>query len=377
MSHFLDLRRCFPRQNWQSKVEQTGFTWHTLGGKPYWAEGSYLQLELAAAEVLEDAANTLHALCLEACSSIIERDWFDRLGITPVVARLIEESWRRRDPALYGRFDLAWDGRGQPKLLEYNADTPTSLLESSIIQWQWKEEVFPEADQLNSLHEGLVEAWKQFPEHRVHFTFAWENQEDRQTTAYLAETAEQAGKEVILLDLAEIGLSSNHSLRDLEERDILRLFKLYPWEFLAQDEIFPSIHHLLYSLTEPIWKMLLSNKAILPILWELNPRHPLLLPAHFSPEAFSGKDMVVKPFLGREGANVSIHRAGRPIASNSGDYAGQPMIYQERADVLRGIGTSCIFGLWMVQDTCRGLSVREDDGMITTNASRFVPHILK
>ena len=375
-SKILELRQCPARAHWQTKVEQDGFTWHTLEGTPYWAEGRYLEIDLASAEVLEDAANTVHALCLEACDQILKRDWFSRLGIPSDVARLIEESWRRHDRALYGRFDFAWDGRGHPKLLEYNADTPTSLLESSIIQWRWKEEVFPKADQLNSLHEGLVEAWRTYPAPIVHFACSQESQEDLQTTAYMAECAEQAGKRVVLMDMSEIGVSAYQTLRDMEETEILRLFKLYPWEWLVEDPAFATIPHMLHAFTEPIWKMLLSNKAILPVLWELFPNHPNLLPAYLQPNSLAGRDMVVKPALGREGSNVSILRHGQSLAANNGPYADNLMVYQERAEVLRGTGTTCVFGLWMVGNTCRGLSLREQEGLITGNASRFVPHIL-
>ncbi|CCJ76861.1 Similarity with glutathionylspermidine synthase, group 1 [Cronobacter muytjensii 530] len=33
--------------------------------------------------------------------------------------------------------DFVWTGQGPVKLLEYNADTPTSLYESAYFQWQW------------------------------------------------------------------------------------------------------------------------------------------------------------------------------------------------------------------------------------------------
>ena len=374
--HFLELRRCEPRPNWQQRVEEQGLLWHTLEGQRYWAEGQYLQLTLKAAEVMEDAANELHALCLQACERIIERDWFARMGISAPLASLIVESWRRGDPALYGRFDLAWNGQGSPKLLEYNADTPTSLLETALIQWTWKEDCFPQLDQLNSLHEALVERWQKCPESCIHFASDWNHEEDRQTTAYMAETAEQAGKQVVMIDFPDIGLARTGWLCDLDERAIERLFKLYPWEFLVRDEIFSAIPHLLGQLTEPIWKMLLSNKALLALLWELFPQHPLLLPAYFESAPLADREYVVKPWLGREGANVAIVRDGRVIAATPGDYADTPCVYQQRAAMLEGPGTTCVLGLWMVADRCCALAVREQEGAITSNASRFLPHVL-
>ena len=60
-------------------------------------------------------------------------------------------------PSIYGRFDLRYDGAGPAKLLEYNADTPTTLLEASILQWNWLKDTHEGDDQWNSLHEKLVE----------------------------------------------------------------------------------------------------------------------------------------------------------------------------------------------------------------------------
>ena len=151
------LQSSLPRQGWKQRVEAAGLIWHGEGGVPYWNENQHLVLTLEAAEVLEDAASELHALCLEACEQIMRCDWWARLAIPDAAVGLIQTSWLAQDFSLYGRFDLAWDGTGPPKLLEYNADTPTSLLEAAVIQWQWLEDTFPESDQLNSIHEALVD----------------------------------------------------------------------------------------------------------------------------------------------------------------------------------------------------------------------------
>lgn len=378
--HSLRIQERLRRHNWQERVEQAGLTWHSADGQPYWAEGRHVSLSLAAAEVLEDAANELHQLSLQACETIIANAWWDRLSIPAAAIPLIEESWRAGDPSLYGRFDLAWDGTGTPKLLEYNADTPTSLLEASVIQWQWLEDTSPHLDQLNSLHEALVERWGLFPEPVIHFACVWDALEDRQTIAYLAETAEQAGKETVLLDMVEIGVAPDGRFTDPTEREITRLFKLYPWEWMAKETFFTSVAARRSIFTEPVWKMLLSNKALLPILWELNPGHPLLLPASldFAELQRAGlSSYVAKPILGREGANVRIFEGGRVTAETSGTYTDEPLVYQQKASLLRDGRRSAVWGAWMVGDACRGLSVREDDGPITSNNSRFLAHVLE
>ena len=156
MSANIQLETSLPRPDWKARVEAAGLIWHGAGGDSYWNENQHLVLTLAAAETLEDAALELHAMCLEACEQIVRRGWWERLALPEAAIGLVQSSWMSGDFSLYGRFDLAWDGTGTPKLLEYNADTPTSLLEAAVIQWQWLEESFPESDQLNSLHEALV-----------------------------------------------------------------------------------------------------------------------------------------------------------------------------------------------------------------------------
>ncbi|MES2996601.1 MAG: glutathionylspermidine synthase family protein [Verrucomicrobiota bacterium] len=377
--HSIRIFERLRRNDWQARVEESGLTFHSSDGKPYWAEGRYISLSLAAAEVLEDAANELHQLCLHACDEIVSRGWWERLAIPAAAVPLIEESWHAAETSLYGRFDLAWNGTGPPKLLEYNADTPTSLLEAAVIQWQWLEDTAPHLDQLNSLHEALVNRWALFPEPVIHFACVWDAHEDRQTIAYLAETAAQAGKETVLLDMAEIGISSGGVFTDTEERRIERLFKLYPWEWMAGEEFFRHVPAHRSIFTEPIWKMLLSNKGILPILWELNPAHPLLLPAALDPAELTRAGIsscVSKPFFGREGENIRIHESGRTIAETPGVSTGSPVVHQQRVKLLHDRGKTTVWGAWMVGDTCHGLSAREDDGPITRNTSRFLAHVL-
>jgi glutathionylspermidine synthase len=366
-----------PRPDWKKRVESAGLIWHGDGGVPYWNESRHLVLTLEAAEVLEDAATELHALCLEACEQIVRRDWWQRLAIPEAAIGLIQTSWLAGDFSLYGRFDLAWDGSGQPKLLEYNADTPTSLLEAAVIQWQWLEETCPESDQLNSIHEALVERWRAVPHDTVHFACVWDMLEDRQTIAYLAETAEQAGKSVVLMDMEEIGYSPQGRFTDADELPIEKLFKLYPWEWMMEEPFFAEIGQERSRFIEPAWKMMLSNKGLLPILWELNPGHPLLLPASLSRDWLCSQGVsrwVEKPLCGREGAGVAVMDRGHRVAQGVDGQAGAPLVYQQCASLFAAERRHFVWGLWMVGDECRGMSVRGDSSPVTGNLSQFYPH---
>ena len=127
--------------------------------RPYWDESVHYVLEMDEVLALEETVEELHRMCVQAVEHVVTTGRYAALGIPEWLAPLIEASWRRRDPHLYGRFDLRYDGEGPAKLLEYNADTPTSLFEAAVFQWTWLEQaierrIIPKrADQYNSLHE--------------------------------------------------------------------------------------------------------------------------------------------------------------------------------------------------------------------------------
>src|SRR5581483_6616424 len=151
-----------PRPDWPAKVEALGLDFHTgEDGEPYWWEAACYAFSAAEVDELEAAAEALHGMCLDAVDRLVEAGDFSRLDIPEPYWDWIARSWRRRDPDVYGRFDLAYDGAGPPRLLEYNADTPTALIEAAVVQWYWLEERMPEADQFNSIHEKLIARWRE------------------------------------------------------------------------------------------------------------------------------------------------------------------------------------------------------------------------
>lgn len=365
---------CQPRSDWRSRVERVGLTYHSHEQGPYWDESVCYEFTAAEIAALETAANTLHKLCIDAAEQIIVRDWWGRLAIPEAARPAILRSWERDDFSLYGRFDLAFDGCAPPKMLEYNADTPTALVEASVAQWFWLEDCKPQADQFNSIHERLIAAWKRSGGDLVHFASVRDHDEDAMTVLYLRDTCEQAGIRTQSLTVEAIGWDSlRKQFLDLDHVPINACFKLYPWEWMWGETFAPHLDVAPTTFLEPAWKMLLSNKAILPILWELYPEHPNLLPAYDQPDKLGG-DYVRKPLLGREGSNVSFFQAGRPVLASGGDYGAEGFIYQKKAEIPQFDGQYPVFGVWVVDHEAAGLGIREDSSLITGNLSRFVPH---
>jgi glutathionylspermidine synthase len=362
-----------PRPDWRSKVEALGLDFHTTDGEPYWWEAACYAFSAAEIDRIEEATDALHQLCLEAVDRIVAAGDFARLHIPEPFWSWVAASWRRRDPDLYGRFDLVFDGGGPPKMLEYNADTPTALLEAAVAQWYWLEEVKPGCDQFNSIHERLIAAWdelrRQHPETSgVHFAGVTDEPEDLCTLDYMRDVCGQAGWRTARLDIAQIGWDG-HCFTDLDEQPIAALFKLYPWEWMLRESFGARLRTDCTAFIEPPWKMLLSNKAILPILWEMFPGHPNLLPAAFARDKLAGA-CVEKPVHGREGARVRLLAAGDVGL-------GRDRIYQAACPLPVFDGMHALIGSWVIAGKSAGIGLREDKAPITTNASRFVPHYFR
>ena len=363
-----------PRPDWVARVEALGFTYHTHDNGPYWDESACYVLSSAEVDELEAAGNVLHALYLEAARQVIARGWFERLGIPAKAVPAVVASWERDDPSVYGRFDIAYDGRQPPKLLEYNADTPTSLVEAAVVQWYWMKERFPQADQFNSIHERLIEAWRAVGSAKVHFTSTGELPEDEQTVAYLMDTCQQAGFSPQWLAIGDVGWDEQaRCFADLKGGRIDALFKLYPWEWLWGEPFSAELTKASGLFIEPPWKLLYQSKGMLPVLWELFPGHPNLLAAFDEPMRLNGS-YARKPRFSREGANVTLVERGFTLEENHGDYADQGFIYQALAPIPDFGGQRPVMGLWMANNEACGLGIREDTRRITGNFSRFVPH---
>ncbi|HLK08288.1 MAG TPA: glutathionylspermidine synthase family protein, partial [Candidatus Angelobacter sp.] len=282
-----------PRDGWQKKVARSGLLYHsptnpaTGEAIPYWDESAYYLFSSREIDLLEKATNDLQEMCLAAGQFIIDKNRFTDLNIPETAVPAIKEAWEEEPPAIYGRFDLAYDGSGPPKLLEYNADTPTSLVEAAVIQWQWLEDCFPGSDQFNSIHERLISKWKELKAYvasPVYFA-ALEDMEDIITVTYMQDTADQAGLRTKRILVPDIGWDSNQKrFVDLDMKIIKTIFKLYPWEMMLKDEFGSNALATIGQVQwmEPIWKMMFSNKGLLAILWEMYPGHANLLEAHLN-----------------------------------------------------------------------------------------------
>ena len=383
------------RLDWKQKAEEFGFKFHTMHGEPYWDESTYYRFSLEQIEQgIEAPTEAIHQMCLQVVDKVIANDkLMKRFRIPSDQWDFVRQSWNNGDPSLYSRLDFSYDGRSHAKLYENNADTPTSVYETGFWQWLWLEDnvdsnMLPRnADQFNSLQEKLINRFKDLqyltPDRVLHFACCKNTAEDRSTVQYLEDCATAAQLDTPFdtqfVYIEDIGRDADGNFTDLNNHVISWLFKLYPWEFMFQEAYGELLGTNNIRFLEPPWKSILSNKALLPMLWRMFPNHPNLLPAFFEDEihlAGAYEELVKKPIFSREGSNISIIRNQSEVLSSPGPYGEEGYIYQAAHRPPKFGDNYTLIGSWLVDDQAAGISIREDKGPITQDMSRYVPHVI-
>lgn len=379
----------------KQQLEDIGLEWHTdLDSTPY-IEPEMVEISNREAENYYEACNELYDMYCEVGQYVIDNDLFFELDIPTSLVPLIKQSWEDEVHwHLYGRFDLAGGLDGTPiKLLEFNADTPTMLYESSVVQWALlKANNYDENAQFNNIFEAIGENFKRmitlgedtsnfdeiYEGWRVLFSSVRGNVEEERTCRFLQEIAQSVGFETNFAHIDEVSFAEKEGVF-YNDVNYEFLFKLLPWESIAIDE--PELAMLMRGIVEsksaiflnPAYTLLFQSKRMLKILWDLFPNHPLLLESSFEP---LNKKQVKKVSFGREGANVSIlDSSGAMLESKNGDYANFKPVYQEFAELNKSGEFYYQPNVFFAYEAC-GLGFRKG-GLIMDNYSKFVSHIVR
>jgi glutathionylspermidine synthase len=378
-------------------LESLGFLWHTDSDETPYVADTLVRLSKAEAEAYYEAGNTLYDMFVEAGEYVIENNLFHEIGIPFNLVEVIKESWENEVHwHLYGRFDLAGGIDGTPiKLLEFNADTPTALFETAIVQWAiLKQNGMEETAQFNGVYEALLENFKRlvtleedvstfetrYEGWQFLFTSIRGNAEEENTVRLLQHIATEAGYKTAFAYIDEVEFDENEGIfyNDIQYE---LWFKLIPWEDIALEE--PDLAMMLTNIIKnqkaiifnPAYTLLFQSKGILKILWDLYPNHPLLLESRFEP--LEGQMQVAKPVFGREGESIRILDAnGNVIEGGSGDYDNHKTLYQAYTPLPTDAdGNSYQAGVFFAYEAC-GVGFRKG-GKILNNMSKFVGHCIE
>jgi glutathionylspermidine synthase len=378
-------------------LESLGFVWHTDSDETSYISDELVVISKQEAEAYYEATNELYDMYVTAAEHVVKNDLFHEIGIPFNLVDIIKESWENDVHwHLYGRFDLAGGLDDKPiKLLEFNADTPTALFETAIIQWAiLKQNDMEESSQFNATYEALVDNFKRlvileedvsdFEERydgwKFLFTSIRGNAEEENTVRLLQHIATEAGYETEFAYMDDVEFDEIEGISYQDESYEL-WFKLIPWEAIALEEsdLAMILKNIITNqkaiIFNPAYSLLFQSKGLLKILWDLYPNHPLLLESAFEP--LDGQQQVRKPVFGREGGSISILDAeGDVIEHVDDEYDNHKMLYQAYTELITDKrGDSYQAGVFYAYEAC-GLGFRKG-GKILDNMSKFVGHVIQ
>ena len=375
-------------------LEEIGLSWHTDLDNSSYISNEVVEITQAQADAFYDAGNELYDMFIKAGEYVIKNNLFFELDIPPTLIDTIKQSWENEVHwHIYGRFDFAGglDGK-QIKLLEFNADTPTLLYESALIQWALlKYNGLDEEKQFNNIFDGICDNFKRMitlGESLSRFEELYEgwgilfssirgNIEEERTTRFLMERAKVAGFETRFCYVDEVNFHESEGI-SLDGTKYEFLFKLIPWEMISIDE--PELALIINNMIKnkntiflnPAYTLLFQSKRMLKILWDLFPNHPLLLESSF--ESLS-KKQVKKVSFGREGANIEILDSSGILDKRGGEYGNYKSVYQAFYELNSHNGVYYQPNVFFAYESC-GLGFRKGGG-IMDNYAKFVSHIIK
>ncbi|MDD5156651.1 glutathionylspermidine synthase family protein [Sulfurimonas sp.] len=377
-------------------LEELGFAWHTDEDGSRYVSDEIIKISQNEAEAYYEAINEIYDMYAEAAQHVIDNNLFFELGIPFNLIDAIKKSWENDVHwHIYGRFDVAGGMDGKPiKLIEFNADTPTALFETALLQWALlKYNSMDEDKQFNNVYDAIGENFKRlitlfddielFNERydgwKILFSSVRGNEEEETTTRLLQQIATDAGFNTGFEYLQDVKFDEN-GIFDRDNNQYEYWFKLYPWEDIAIDE--PELATMLTNIMNnqqaiilnPAYTLLFQSKGMLKILCDLFPDSPYLLKTSFEP--LKGIKYVEKSVFGREGANVKIvDRDGAVLEENDGPYGNYKKVYQEYVEFNRDEkGAKYQAGVFFAYEAC-GVSFRKGSE-IMNNMSKFVGHAI-
>ncbi|SFV66466.1 Similarity with glutathionylspermidine synthase, group 2 [hydrothermal vent metagenome] len=360
----------------KTHLEQMGFSWHKDEDGEYIVRDKLIQVTHKEADAYVNAANAIYKMYEVGAQYVIDNNLFEALDIPPSLIEPIKKSWiNERDNHLYGRFDLSGgiDGK-EIKLIEFNADTPTLLLETAVIQWMILESSnLTNPQQFNKIYESISKKFKNISlSKKADFSkFLFSSiknvDEESETTKLLLNMAKDAGLLTHFSYLEDIGFLDDKVVDELENTYDF-WFKLYPWEEMLEPQ-----DGLTTSILNPAFTLLYQSKGMLAILYELFPDSPYLLKTSFEPIK---EKYVKKRMFGREGANIDIVENGKVLKHTDGIYEEYKAVYQEYVSFVKDSDANHYQAGVFYSDGACGLGFRRG-AEILDDMSQFIGHIIK
>lgn len=364
----------------------------------------YFCISETAEKEIKRATNELHAMFLYATDVVMQDETLlEKFNIPHAVWPKLQMSWNnRRNQMITGRFDFSMSERGL-KVYEYNADSASCYFECGELQGRWAkasgitEGWSPGED----LHQHLVDAWRRAGVEGTLHILQDDDLEESYHALYMQSALAKAGIDSkIIKGLEGLHWDAEGHVIDREGLRVQWIWKTWAWETaldqLREECSVDETRALLHApsevpdgsprlvdvllrkdvlVFEPFWTLIPSNKAILPVLWQLFPGHPYLLEAAFElNDSLATQAHVMKPIAGRCGFNISIVEPETGVLKETGGQFGHQDYIVQQFFPLPHIGEHnvqlCSFS---VDGTFAGSCLRADRSLVITTHSDLLP----
>lgn len=353
----------------------------------------YFCMTKTAENEIRHATNELHAMFIHATDHVLQNEHLlEKFCIPKIIWPKIQDSWNnRRNEMITGRFDFSISELGI-KVYEYNADSASSHMECGKIQDKWAKHFGCHDGRCagSELFKRLVRAWQEVDVENVLHIMHDSDLEEIYHALYMKSAIEAAGiKCKTILGTEGISWNNQNKIVDADGTSIKYVWKTWAWE-TALDQIRsnptlgdttknPRLADILFhndiQIFEPLWTVITSNKALLPILSSLYPNHPFLPDASFTlTDELREKGYVVKPIVGRCGANIKIVKENESVIEETkGKFGDKDQIFQEFCLLPRIDNHSVQIGVFTVKGAYSGANIRMDPSPIVVFDSELAP----
>lgn len=338
---------------------------------PDWHEGIYYSFSKEEISELEKATLEVNKLALKALKHVFDKKLFQEFNIPNHLIPIIKQSWITNEKPIISQFDFLFDGTNIPKLCDINTDYYNNLYESAELQKSWKQDKFEKNLQFNSLKEHLTTRFNSIKKivksDILYFTGAY-NINNYATLTYIKQIADEVGIKTQEIPINELTFENKKLIHN--KKELKFIYKTLPWEWA--DPLLLKADNIIWF--EPAWTNLLSNKALLAIMYELFPNNEYLLPTYLVPNKLNS--FVKKPLYGRDGSNISIHNNSK-ITWTGGSYTNSGFIYQKYHQIKQFDSFCPIIRSFIINDEFSAIGIKESQYPINNNLSNFTPHIIE
>ncbi len=360
---------------------------------------TYVCLSETALSELKRATNELHHLFMRATDYVLQNDHhLQQFNIPAALWPMIRASWNQRSSSMItGRFDFSISDNGL-KVYEYNADSASCYFEAACLQSQWADHYGCTIgrDPGSAIFKRLVRAWKAQEIKDVLHIMQDNDAEETYHALFMKSALEGAGLRVKVLK----GFSDlhwrNETIVDSDNIPIKQVWKTWAWETVFEQvrreacdlaaldhpsKASPSprmVDVLLQPevvVHEPLWTVIPSNKAILPVMWTLFPEHPYLLNSQFElTDELRQSGYVEKPIVGRSGENIAVVASDESVLRETdGRFGDHKKIYQRLFPLPRQDRMNVQVCTFSVTGSFAGACVRVDPSLVIKGGSDVMP----